>query len=221
MSFALTAKVDPEAAARQLEEQRVTLSKRLRQATESVGRRQLLDPLRAMTAKALNSRKLPTTWRSKMYPEGDSHTLTPAFFIWSKAPKIMAAFEAGATIRPLNGKRFLWIATENAPRTQGGGKPDPRKVEQRFGKFSLARGRNGTFVAYIAVKRREARVSKRGKARKQTFKRLKKGETGERIAFFILVPQVRLKKRLDIAGLAARAGSSYRIALQSAAQDNR
>ncbi len=137
----LTFRFDADASAfeRRLDESRQSIAARLRAGVEAAGLSTLLEPLRADTAKSLRSRKLPTTWRITIFPTDASiQTFQPAAFVFSKAPKIIAAFEAGATIHPLNGRRYLWIPTENVPTTTGGKHQSPRDMEARVGKFRFA-----------------------------------------------------------------------------------
>jgi len=198
------------------------LSSRVRLATELAGRELLRDPLRGMTAAALQSRKLPTTWRAKVYPNEGEATLSPAYFVSSKAPKIMAAFEEGPTIRPFGGRKYLWIPTENVPRGQGGRRLNPREVAAHVGKFTFRPLRNGGFIALAAAKIARVRshrtgANRNGRAGALHFKSAKKGETSPTLAFFVLKPQVRLRKRLDIAGIAEKAGATYKIRYERAA----
>ena len=83
----LSATFDKAQIGRALDDEVRALSRRMRTATEKAGREMLLDPLRQATRDALNSRKLPTTWRAAVYPKDDAITLSPAFFVYSKAPK--------------------------------------------------------------------------------------------------------------------------------------
>ncbi|PPD10280.1 MAG: hypothetical protein CTY36_00365 [Methylocystis sp.] len=211
--------VDRDAVSRALDEERIGLARHVRAATEKAGRELLVEPLRAMTREAFDSRKLPTTWRARLYPEEARHTLTPAFFAFSKAPAIMTAFEDGATIQPLAGKKFIWIPTENVPRGRGGKRLSPREVMARVGKFRFIPLKNGGFLAVAQATRGSRRAHRRGGARTPTIVGAKKGK-GESVAFFVLKKQVRLRKRLDIAGIADRAGAKYSTIYRRAANDS-
>jgi hypothetical protein len=215
----LSATFDKGQIGRALDDEVRALSRRMRAATEKAGREMLLDPLRQATRDALNSRKLPTTWRAAVYPKDDAITLSPAFFVYSKAPKIIAAFAQGATIRPTGGGRYLWIPTENVPRTPGGGRMKPKDVAARVGPFIFRPSKNGGLVALAAASKSRTRAHRRGgETRRGGALKIKRG--GELTAFFILKPQVTLRKRLDLDAIATRAGASYRIALQSAANNS-
>jgi hypothetical protein len=214
----ITVDIDKKAISAALDEERIALSKRVRLATHQAGRELLLEPLRATTLEAFDSSKLPTTWRGKLYPEdASSHTMTPAFFAFSKAPEIMIAFEQGATIQPLDGKKYLWIPTENVPRGRGGKRMSPQEVMARVGRFSFIPLRNGGLVAVAQAARTSKRGHRRGRGRTPTLTRTK---DGERLAFFILKKQVRLRKRLDISEIADRAGAQYAARYERAANNS-
>jgi hypothetical protein len=215
----ITVEIDKGVISSALEEERVALAKRVRLATNQAGRDLLIDPLRAMTREALNSSRLPNTWRGNVFPKEERHTLTPAFFAHSKAPEIMLAFEQGPTIQPLAGKKYLWIPTENVPRGKGGKRMSPREVMARVGRFSFIPLRNGGLLAVAQAARGIKRSRRKGGAGTMTIKRAKKG-VGERLAFFILKKQVRLRKRLDIAGIADRAGAQYAAKYERAANNS-
>ncbi|MGD9545038.1 MAG: DUF6441 family protein [Methylocystis sp.] len=212
---------DKNAISRALDEERVALTKRVRLATEGVGRQQLVDPLRSMTRSAFNSTKLPTTWRGKVFPEALRETLTPAFFAYSKAPQIVQAFEEGAEIVAHKGK-FLAIPTPDAGVRRSSVKNKaltPAIWEQETGaklRFLPLKNGNGLLVADGRYRRQSARARLR-----KSFKPIRtriKGESPSIVVFF-LVKQVRLKKRLDIAGIAERAGAKYSATYERAANN--
>ncbi len=208
-----------------LDEQRVALARRLRGATDKATREIVLEPLRAQTRGALRSRKLPTAWRSRTYPESaSSASLAPAGFVWTQTPDLILAFDQGATIVPVNGARFLWIPTENAPVGRGGARANPHELARRIGAFGYAQGRNGTVVAYARVARRASRRRTKGAAKAPPKSRFVKptrtdiaNDRVEKVAFFVLVKQVTLRKRLDIAGVVTRARTAFPAALAAAA----
>jgi len=202
--------------ARLLEAQRARLARRMRDGTARVTRENVLDPLRAQVKGALKSRKLPTAWRSRVYPtDATQDSLSPAGFVWSQAPQIMLAFDKGATIRPVNGARYLWIPTENVAVGRGGRRDDPKTTERKVGKFSFAPSKGGNVVAFARVVRRaggQRRGPKFGKAPKGK----KAAKPVEQIVFYVLVKQVTLRKRLDIGGVAERARPAFVSAIQEA-----
>lgn len=212
----ISVEFDKDAISRALEDERVALAKRVRLATDKAGRDLLVDPLRAMTREALNSRKLPTTWRARLYPEEARHTLTPAFFAFSKAPQIMQAFENGAEIKAHN-RRFLAIPTIEAGRnarhlSRGRLTPEKWVKENRVALIFKPTSYGGVLVAELQRFRTGKRKGK--KSRSFVVRR-------ERPAvIFILLKQVRLRKRLDLAGLAARAGAKYSAVYERAANNS-
>jgi hypothetical protein len=137
--------------------------------------------------------RLARTWRGKVFPEsGDS--MAAAAFVWSRAPKLIDAFDRGVTIRAARGV-FLAIPTPAAGAVGRGatGKREritPAAWERRTGmklRFVYRRGRPSLLVAD------SARVTSRGLAARN---RRKTGDAT--VVVFILVPQVSLRKRLDL-----------------------
>lgn len=143
--------------------------------------------------------RLAKTWRGKTFPEvGES--AEAAAFVWSKAPKIIDTVDRGVTIRSPDG---FWLAIPTAaagPRGVGASgrsaRITPGGWERRTGlrlRFVYRRGRPSLLVAD------GARINSKGRA---AANRRKTGLAS--VIVFILVPQVTLRKRLDIAA-AARA----------------
>jgi hypothetical protein len=157
-----------------------------------------------VTSSGLGQR-LANTWRGKRFPEAQP-SMNSAAYVWSKAPDIIDAYERGPTIVPVNGRKYLAIPTANCPpRRRGGGfgakgrKASPFEVETIFNQdLKFARAANGRLIAFIeAVGAR----SKRG-FRPGTPKRLAQGCAVVAVVMFILVPAVRVRKRLDVEGAA-------------------
>lgn len=154
---------------------------------------------RSQITRAGLGRKLSNSIRSKSYPER-GHSLNAAALVWSKAPKIISAHDEGAVIRSRN-NFFLAIPTEAAGKGRGGARLTPGEWESRRGiklRFVYRRGQPSLLVA-------EARLSARGQA---TRSRSKTGRNVSTVPIFILVPQVKLRKRLNLARDAVRAGQS-------------
>ncbi|MGE0630263.1 MAG: DUF6441 family protein [Hyphomicrobiaceae bacterium] len=165
--------------------------------------------LRADVIDAGLGQRLANTWRGKTYPEAGA-SLEAASFVWSKAPNIVDAFDRGVTIKSSRG---LWLAIPTAAAGVKGisatgamKRITPGGWERRAGirlRFVYRRGRPSLLVAD------NARLSKKGLARPNIgrtraggqFTRLKGRST---VVVFILVPQVSLRKRLDIAAIAQR-----------------
>lgn len=143
--------------------------------------------------------RLARTWRGRVFPE-IRESLEAAAFVWSRAPKIVDAFARGVVIRSTRGV-FLAIPTEAAGRfgrnaTGGRARITPNDWERRTGlklRFVYRRGRPSLLVA------ENARVNKRGLA---AANRRKTGQASAIV--FLLVPQIALKKRLDVESTAKR-----------------
>jgi len=134
--------------------------------------------------------RLARTIRARSYPKGQA-SLDAAAVVWSNAPDIVRAFDEGALIRSRSGF-WLAIPTEAAgKRGLGRKRVTPEGWEQRTGlklRFVYRRGAPSLLVA-------EGRVSKSGRAVRS---RSKTGRGLQTVPIFILVPQVRLAKRLDL-----------------------
>jgi len=135
--------------------------------------------------------RLARTIRNKTYPErGES--LDAAAFIWSRAPKIIHAHDRGVLIRSKHGF-YLAIPTEAAGKGRGGARLTPLEWERRRGlklRFIYRRGGPSLLVA------EKARINTRGTA---VVSRSKTGRGQVTAPIFLLVPQVKLRKRLDLA----------------------
>jgi hypothetical protein len=151
--------------------------------------------------------RLANTWRGKRFPEAQP-SINSAAYVWSKAPDIIDAYERGPTIVPVNGRKYLAIPTTNCPsRRRGGGfgskgrKASPFEVETLFNTdLKFAKAANGRLIAFIEA---VGAKSKRG-FRPGTPKRLAQGRAIVAVVMFILVPAVRVRKRLDVEGAANR-----------------
>lgn len=141
--------------------------------------------------------RLARTWRSRAYPNKGHDAAT---LVWSKAPEIIRTFDEGAVIRSRSG---LWLAipTSAAPKRGVGGKRiNPGNFpEHRFGplRFVYRRGRPSLLVIDGVRINKSGRVGRRAKGGAFTKTgRMKQGIST--VVMFIMVPQVRLKKRLDV-----------------------
>ncbi|RXF72119.1 DUF6441 family protein [Hansschlegelia zhihuaiae] len=173
------------------------------------------DRFRADVTGAGLGQRLANSVRGVVYPRPGIRTLSPAAFIFSKAPRIISAFESGAVIRPVGGQKFLWIPTENVPRS-GRGRMSPGAVEERFGDFDYVPSllSRGTFLAVVNARR----SAKTGRAR--SVLGLKRAPRKvDRLVMFVLVKFTTLRKRLDIAGVARALEAEWPdIAARSLAQ---
>jgi len=149
--------------------------------------------------------RLARTWRDRTYPNKGHDA---ASLVWSKAPQIIRTFDEGAVIKSRSGlargasfASRLAIPTPAAPKRGVGGKRiDPSNFpEHRYGplRFVYRRGRPSLLVVDGVRINRSGRVGRRAKGGAYTKTgRMKAGMAT--VVMFIMVPQVRLKKRLDV-----------------------
>ena len=171
----------------------------VRQAT--VG---LQTELRAQVTAAGLGPRLARAWRSRVYPEGGT-SLTAAGVVWTKAPRIISAFAQTTVIRSKRGL-YLAIPTPAAGRWgDGRRKITPLGWERRTGqRLRFVYRRNGPSLLVADNARLTGRglaVGNTGRRSGASFTRLAGRTT---VPIFILVPQVTLKKRLDIEMPAAK-----------------
>lgn len=151
---------------------------------------------RAQIAGAGLGFRLPRTIRTRAYPIGRD-SMNAAAVVWSNAPKIIGAFERGVTIRSKEG---FWLAI---PTPEAGSKGLGRKRitpggwEQRTGmRLRFVYRRTGPSLLVADGPRFNSRglaVMSRAKAQRDGTRR---GVVTAVI--FWLVPQVTLRRRLDL-----------------------
>ena len=140
--------------------------------------------------------RLARTIGSEAYPKGRS-SLNAAALVWSKAPVIVGAHDTGPLIRSRDGF-WLAIPTPAAGKSARGGRVTPGEWERRTGlrlRFVYRRTGPSLLVA-------EGRLNTKGQA---VVSRSKTGRGKVTALIFLLVPQVKLPKRLDLARDAERA----------------
>jgi len=140
--------------------------------------------------------RLANSIRSASFPKS-GESLNAAALVWSNAPVIIGAHADGVLIRPNKG---LWLAIPlpAAGKKAGGFRITPKEWEQRRGvklRFVRRKGRTPLLVA-------ETRLLKSGIAVES---RSKTGRGLATVPIFLMVPQVKLPKRLDLARDAERA----------------
>jgi len=140
--------------------------------------------------------RLPRTIRNRTYPtSGDS--INAAAFVWSNAPEILNAHDRGALIRSKSGF-WLAIPTEAAGKGLRGARLTPAQWERSRGmRLRFIYRRNGPSLL-VAEK---ARINTCGTA---VASRSKTGRGQVSAPIFLLVAQVKLRKRLDLARDAER-----------------
>jgi hypothetical protein len=166
--------------------------------------RGLRTELRRQVSSAGLGQRLANSWRDKHYP---NQQLDAASLIYTKAPQIIRAFDQGAAIRSRRG-RFLAIPTENAPRKGTDGKRIRPSTfpEHRFGPLRFVPRQNGPSLLVVdglraSFRRQTGQV--RG-FRRATERARRSGQGLTTVVMFLLVPQVKLSKRLDVARAAER-----------------
>jgi hypothetical protein len=152
-----------------------------------------------VTGAGLGSR-LANAWRDRHYP---NQKVDAASLVWTKAPQIIRAFAEGVTIRSRRG-RWLAIPTGNAPRRGTDGKRISPSTfpEHRLGRLRLvARPDKAPLLVVDGLRQSTGR---RGGFRRASQRALRSGQGLVTVVMFVLVPQVRLRKRLDVQGAARR-----------------
>ena len=152
------------------------------------------DELRNDVRRAGLGNRLANSWRSNIYP--NNAPVETAGLVFSKAPKIIAAHE-GVTIKSKDGF-FIAIPTESAPKKGVGGKRiNPSNWPSlRYGPLRFVY-RQGKPSLLVADSLRQS-AGKRGGFRKASASAQKTGRGLTSVVMFILVPQVKLKKKFDI-----------------------
>ena len=146
--------------------------------------------------------RLSRTWRGKTYVNKGHDA---ASLVWSKAPQIALAFDKGVVIKGKGGN-WLAIPTPAAPKRGTNGKRitpatfptvrhGPLRMVRRSGRTALL------VVDGVRVSAQSGRVGRQAKGGGRT----KSGSFKQGIAtvaMFLLVPRVKLRKRLNVAGAA-------------------
>ena len=150
---------------------------------------------RQITGAGLGHR-LPRTIRNRTYPQ-HTDSLDAAAFVWSNAPEIISAHDQGVLIRS---KAGFWLAIPlpAAGKGRGGARLTPGEWERRRGmrlRFVFSRRGPSLLVAGGRLNTRGLGVASRSKT----------GRGRATVPIFLLVPQVRLRKRLDLDRDAERA----------------
>jgi len=167
----------------------------IREATEG-----LKLELRQQILGAGLGQRLANTWRGEVYPKGQK-SLRAAGFVYSKAPGIVRAYDEGAVIRSKNG---TWLAIP----TPAAGKYGDGRQKMTPGLWERRHGARLKFVyrtrgpSLLVAENQRARSGKRGGFAKASETALKSGRGLASVPMFILVPQVSIRKRLDVAGAA-------------------
>jgi len=170
--------------------------------TREAGRGLKTELRRQVTSAGLGQR-LANSWRDSHYP---NQRLDAASLVYTKAPQIIRAFDEGAVVKSRRG-RFLAIPTENAPRIGTDGKRiSPRTFpDHRFGPLRFV-PRSGGPSLLVVDGLRASFSRKTGELRgfRRATRARQSGQGLTTVVMFLLVPQVKLRKRLDVAQAAER-----------------
>jgi hypothetical protein len=171
--------------------------------TRNAGRG-LKTELRQQVASAGLGQRLANSWRDKHYP---NQRLDAASLVYTKTPQIIRAFDEAAVIRSRRG-RFLAIPTENAPRkgTDGRRISPSTFPEHRFGPLRFVPRQSGPSLL-VADGLRASLSRQTGQLRgfrRATDQARARGAGLTTVVMFVLVPQVKLRKRVDVARAAER-----------------
>lgn len=159
---------------------------------------------RAQIAAAGLGTKLANTVRGRTFPVGRS-SLDPATWVYTNAPKLIDTFDQGPTIRPTDGRRYLAIPTNKVPR-KGRKRMTPLDVEVAFNQdLIVVPGKRGSRLAFVDV---VASRNRKG-IRPATRRRVAQGRVRKLVLMFVLVPVVKVRKRLDLDALTVRAQARY------------
>jgi Family of unknown function (DUF6441) len=166
--------------------------------TRDTGRGLRTELRRQVTSAGLGQR-LANGWRDRHYP---NRKRDAASLVYTKAPQIIRAFDEGAVIRSRRG-RFLAIPTENAPRkgTDGRRISPSTFPEHRFGPLRFVPRPNGpSLLAVDGLRASFSRQTGELRGFRRATDRARRGGQGlTTVVMFLLVPQVKLSKRLDVA----------------------
>lgn len=151
---------------------------------------------RAQITRARLGQRLANTIRFKTYPTA-GESLEAAALVWSNAPQIIEAHDTGPLIRSKDGF-WLAIPTPAAGKGSRGKALTPGEWERRRGlrlRFVYRRRGPSLLVA-------DGRLNSRGVG---VASRSKTGRGQSTVPIFLLVPQMKLSKRLNLARDAERA----------------
>lgn len=162
---------------------------------------QLQSNWRGQVASSGLGQKLARTIRKSVYPS-QTTSLHAAALVWSKAPVIIDAFERGVLIRSANGFYLAIPLPAAGAKGVGGKRITPGGWERRTGRrlvFVYRKGRHPLLV--------DQGVIPGGRA--PAFgERKKRGRKNLSIPIFVLVPQVKLPKKLSLLAAADAAQAS-------------
>jgi hypothetical protein len=217
MTFSVSAKMTGLSAALDAAEKGVAQGSMRAMARAGDG---LKEELRGQIRAAGMSERLAKTWQDKIYPTR-TPSMTPAAYVWSKAPGIIDAYARGATIVAKAGRRFLAIPTDDAPRVRAGRAMTPKEVEARYGRrlvfispsdkgFRTPSTRHRA-VGYLVMRDlvvRKATGRWRSASQKELSGKTRNPRPVQMVIMFALVASVKVPKKLDLSGALNRAAAT-------------
>jgi hypothetical protein len=150
--------------------------------------------LRGQVTQAGLGERLARTWQHKRYP-ATGESLETAGFVYNKFPQVIRAFNENTMIKSKKGL-FLAIPTSSAPKRRINGK---RISPDTFPEASLGTLRfvyRSHAPSLLVVDHLKATL--RGRFKKATQRAIIRNQGITTVVMFILLPQVQLKKRLDL-----------------------
>ena len=169
-------------------EQAVTQS--IREATDG-----LKSELRSQITSAGLGQRLANTWRGEVYPKGRV-SIKAAGLVYSRAPVVIAAHDQGSTIRSKDG---FWLAIPLPAAGKG-----PRGKRMTPGLWERLRGQRLRFIyrrgkpSLLVAENQRARQGQRGGFSGASQKAQATGRGLVTVPMFLLLPQVTLRKKLDV-----------------------
>jgi hypothetical protein len=139
--------------------------------------------------------RLANIWRGEVYPKGQM-SIKAAGLVYSRAPEVVGAHDQGTTIRSKDG---FWLAIPLPAAGKG-----PRGKRMTPGLWEKLRGQRLRFVyrrgkpSLLVAENQRARQGQRGGFSVASQKAQTTGQGLVTVPMFLLVPQVTLKKKLDI-----------------------
>lgn len=183
------------------------------------GAEELKGDWRDQIRKAKLGERLANSVRSQVYPRGQN-SVDAAALVWTKAGPVIDAYANGATLVNRNGGRFIAIPTDDVPKKRRGNSLTPREVERRFGReMDVIKPQGGApgvlLMGYQNLVQRKAsgRWANASRNQQTAGHRSFRDSTRTFVVMFVLTPNVRVLKRLDLEALSVTADTRFPILL--------
>ncbi|MGE3622999.1 MAG: DUF6441 family protein [Bdellovibrionales bacterium] len=185
--------------AKDMEKEFVTITGAIQAGTKEAAEG-LKNDLRQQVTSAGMGTKLANAWRSKVY---DNKGYNPAGLVYTRAPKIIEAFDKGVLIKPKAGGVWLAIPTVTAPKRGTDGKRlTPLNFpEAKLGKLEFVyRDKGPSFLVVHNVRASYSRKTGQLRGfRKASETALRTGNGLSSAIMFILIRQVKLDIWVEVA----------------------